>query len=245
MADYEVKGFEEFRHRATDANLSNNEKSGFPDAFRKDISANIIQDWEKKIPSFSLASMNILDIGPGCSDLPRAFMDYCGGKKHSLTLIDSEEMLGNLPDANHVKKIKGLFPDCMEEFSGTSSFDIIIAYSVLQYIFKAGNLFQFIDKAASLLNEGGYLLLGDIPNSTRRKRFLSSEKGRRYHQQHYDKNGTPKVIFNAIDHAEIDDGVILGILFRLRLSGFDCFVMPQSPDLPMANRREDILIYRP
>jgi hypothetical protein len=43
----------------------------------------------------------------------------------------------------------------------------------------------------------------------------------------------------------IDDGVILGIVDRMRRRGFDAYVVPQSESLPLANRREDILIVRP
>lgn len=44
---------------------------------------------------------------------------------------------------------------------------------------------------------------------------------------------------------EIDDGVILGLFARMRGAGLSAFVVPQAPDLPTGNRREDILIVRP
>ena len=45
--------------------------------------------------------------------------------------------------------------------------------------------------------------------------------------------------------AKIDDAVVFSILGRARAAGFDAYVVPQAPDLPMANRREDILIMSP
>ena len=51
--------------------------------------------------------------------------------------------------------------------------------------------------------------------------------------------------FNTLEPGEIDDGVVLGLVARMRAAGFHAFVVPQAPDLPMANRREDILIIRP
>ncbi len=51
--------------------------------------------------------------------------------------------------------------------------------------------------------------------------------------------------FNVPEPGKLDDAVVLGILARCRAAGFDAYVVPQAPDLPMANRREDILIHRP
>jgi hypothetical protein len=39
--------------------------------------------------------------------------------------------------------------------------------------------------------------------------------------------------------------VIVAILSRARAAGADAYVVPQAPNLPMANRREDILIRLP
>ena len=44
---------------------------------------------------------------------------------------------------------------------------------------------------------------------------------------------------------DIDDAVVFALLQRSRLAGFDAYVVPQDSALPMANRREDILIIRP
>jgi hypothetical protein len=45
-----------------------------------------------------------------------------------------------------------------------------------------------------------------------------------------------------VEAGKIDDAVIVSLLLRCRLAGFDAYVLPQGPDLPMANRREDVLI---
>jgi hypothetical protein len=55
----------------------------------------------------------------------------------------------------------------------------------------------------------------------------------------------PDVVYNKIEHDLIDDAVVFALLQRARAQGFDAYVVPQTPDLPMANRREDILITRP
>lgn len=43
----------------------------------------------------------------------------------------------------------------------------------------------------------------------------------------------------------MDDTVVLSILSRARAQGFHAWVVPQGEGLPMANRREDILIRKP
>jgi hypothetical protein len=53
-----------------------------------------------------------------------------------------------------------------------------------------------------------------------------------------------RIIFNSLESGQIDDGVILGLVARMRAAGLHAFVLPQGPDLPMATRREDILIMR-
>ena len=40
----------------------------------------------------------VLDVGPGCSDLPRLLIDLCRQQRHHLLLCDSAEMLAHLPD---------------------------------------------------------------------------------------------------------------------------------------------------
>jgi hypothetical protein len=108
-----------------------------------------------------------------------------------------------------------------------------------------GNLWGFVDALAGLLAPGGQLLIGDIPNASMRRRFLSSAAGRTYHQAHFGDAAPPEIAFNRLEPGAIDDAVVLGCIARLRAAGFDAFVVPQSPELPMANRREDILIHRP
>src|SRR5262249_16034137 len=65
------------------------------------------------------------------------------------------------------------------------------------------------------------------------------------HQAYTGTDDVPTVAFNALERSKIDDAVVLAVLARARAAGFDAYLLPQSPDLPMANRREDILITRP
>jgi hypothetical protein len=250
-AAYTVAGFEAFRRRAADPSLSRHEKSGFPDLYREGRGGTILNDILAKMPPLCDRGRLVLDIGPGSSSLPLALIEHCARQQHRLVLVDSAEMLALLPDHPAVSKIGGAFPAVLPavqsaaQSTAPGGYDAILVYSVAQYVFAEGNLWSFVDLAAGLLNPGGALLIGDLPNVSMRKRFLSSAAGREHHRRHVDPNGLPQVDFNRLEPGQIDDAVVFAILQRMRLAGFDAFVLPQPPELPQASRREDILIRRP
>jgi hypothetical protein len=127
-----------------------------------------------------------------------------------------------------------------------AAFDAIICYSVLQYVFIEAPLFQFLDCALRLLRPGGgAMLIGDIPNASMRRRFLASAAGAVFHRSYTGRDEDPELDFNRAVDGLIDDSVIAALLARARAGGVDAWVMPQPPDLPLANRREDILLRRP
>lgn len=243
--DYTVDGYEDFRRRAVDPRLSLHQKSGFPDLYREGKAGVILADIINKLAVLQERGKAVLDIGPGSSSLPHGLIDLCAELGHKLVLADSAEMLSLLPDAPHTHKIPGPFPGNITAIQAVEpTYDAILVYSVIQYVFREGNLWGFVDAAASLLKPGGALLLGDIPNISMRNRFLASAAGHEHHRRHVDPASEPRVEFNRPVIGEIDDSVILGLLMRLRLAGFDAFVLPQNPGLPQSNRREDILIRR-
>lgn len=239
--------YEGFKELAGDKTLSCYEKIGFPNEYRQGKEQAIFQDILQKIPRLQEPGKVVLDIGCGCSELPHMIIDFCEQADHELIMIDSAEMLELLPDRPRVKKLAAYFPeecaDFLDEYAG--KVDVIICYSVLHYIFAETNLFSFLDSALSLLREEGALLMGDIPNISKRKRFFASSTGIAYHKEFMQTNESPEVRFNNIEAGQIDDAVIFALLQRARSAGFDAYVLPQSPVLPMANRREDVLICRP
>lgn len=237
--------FEKFRDLAKLDSLTHHEKVGFPNDYREGKERSIFDDMLKKITPQNLKEGKIIEIGPGCSQLPVYLADLCGASRSEVYFIDSEEMLNLLPNAPHIFKLSGCYPkiEILNELYG--NINLIIAYSVIQYVFAEGNLWDFIDKSLLLLKDGGEIFLGDIPNITMRKRFFASEEGARTHREYTGRNDLPEVHFNNIEHSKIDDSVVMSILMRARAEGFHAWVLPQSSDLPMANRREDILIRKP
>lgn len=239
-------GFEDFKRLASDPNLSAYEKIGFPDSYRAGKEQAIYADLLAKLPALSQSGATVLDIGPGCSDLPRMLIDNALAHGQSLHLVDSAEMLDLLPDGNGISKTAAFYPECPELLQALAGrVDAIVVYSVLHYLFVDTNLWKFLDATLALLAPGGQLLVGDIPNVSMRKRFFDSATGRRFHREFTGLDEDPVVTHNTIEQGSIDDSVVVALLQRARAAGFHAYLLPQPPALPMHNRREDLLVVRP
>ena len=238
--------FDDFRMMAANPSLSRHEKVGFPDTYREGKEEAIFRDVQRKLASLNDKERIVLEIGPGCSRLPVMLAELCRDRGSKLIFVDSAEMLMHLPNDPHIQKYAGRYPnipDLAHEYPGR--INTILAYSVVQYVFAEGNLWDFLDCSLALLSDHGEMLLADIPNVTMRKRFFASENGRRYHSEYTGNNEPPEVHFNRLEPGQMDDSVVLGLLSRVRAQGFHAWVVPQAHDLPMSNRREDILIRKP
>ena len=237
--------FDGFRELAVADGLSRYERIGFPDSYRDGYEAAIFRDIGRKLTNLASGGQIVFDIGCGCSDLPLLLADTCARQGHTLVLSDSGEMLAHLPDESFIRKAPGCFPrdavELLNEFAGRGR----LLACVLQYAFVELPLFTFVDACLSLLAPAGQLLIGDVPNVSKRKRFFSSAAGVRCHQTFTGTDDAPPVSFNVLEPMKIDDAVVLSLVSRARATGFDAYVVPQAPDLPTANRREDILIARP
>ncbi len=239
-------GFEDFRRLAQDGSLSAYEKIGFPDSYREGKEPQIFADILGKLSPLMKPNAVVLDIGPGCSEVPRLLIAHSRSLSQELHLVDSAEMLDQLDDSDGVHKTAAFYPDCpqlLQQLAGRT--DAIIVYSVLHYIFVDTNLWHFLDQTLPLLAPGGMLLLGDIPNVSMRRRFFASDAGKAFHRQFTGRDEDPAVHYNQVETGQIDDAVIFAILQRARAAGFHAYVLPQPVHLPLANRREDILIVRP
>lgn len=236
--------FDDFRRLAGDPDISKYNRIGFPDSYREGYEAAILRDIRNKLPGIDARGGIVLDIGPGCSDLPLWLVDLCRKQDHLLVQVDSGEMLAHLPDDIFIRKIEGSFPGCLDALHSCApdGVDIIICYSVLHYIFADYDLAAFATAAVSLLRQGGAMLLGDIPNVSKRKRFFSSEQGKRFHRAFSGIDEDPVMLSTEPEDGKINDAIILDLLATFRKLGTDAYVVPQADDLPMANRREDILV---
>lgn len=239
--------FEDFKALAQDNSLSIYQKIGFPDSYRKGKEGLIFLDILQKLKLDAAKENDILlDIGPGCSELPLMILAFCKKVNLQALLVDSREMLDQLPSDRGITKYAGYFPNdvaaMINEYQNKVSY--IIGYSIFHYIFYNSCIFRFLDIAVSLLKPGGKLLLGDIPNISKRRRFFSTESGIAYHRNFTQSDSLPEVRHLQLEPAQIDDGVLMGIIQRYRGFGFDAYLLPQPADLPMFNRREDLLIQK-
>jgi cyclopropane fatty-acyl-phospholipid synthase-like methyltransferase len=239
--------FEDFKHLATDNTLTVNQKIGFPEQYRADKDQLIFDDIFNKLNFWNTtANQIVLDIGAGCSNLAHLIINHCRLQNNKLILVDHKEMLDQLPNGVFIEKYFGYFPTDLTNMLNTYHLKVnkIICYSIFHYVYQQSCIFQFLDNALSLLAPGGVLLLADLPNQSKRNRFFKSIEGIKYHQAYTNSNTLPPINELSIDEPIIDDGIIFGILLRYRNAGFDTYLVPQSVNLPMANRREDILIYK-
>lgn len=239
--------FDAFKRLARDSAASLHEKAGFPDSYREGKEAAILRDVERKLTNLRRRRRRVADIGPGCGVLARSFLARCGRRGHELFLVDSAEVLGELPAPPFVTKVAGRFPDDCVDFIAqqAGAMDTVLAYSLLHYVFAERDVFAFLDKAIQLLAPGGQLLIGDIPNQSMRGRFFASAAGVRFHHRFTGRREAPPVVTDRAEPGVIDDAVAIALTMRARAAGCHAWLVPQAPDLPMANRREDLLVVRP
>jgi 2-polyprenyl-3-methyl-5-hydroxy-6-metoxy-1,4-benzoquinol methylase len=240
-------GYDDFRRMARDPTLGANERIGMPDALRSPFDAPILADVRTKLPALDERGRTVIDIGCGCSTFTRLLIEHARAHEHTLVLVDSPEMLEALAPSTPAVCVPGRFPhnaSAVAEAAGGAA-DVVLAYGVLSIVFFEANPFAFVERAAALLRPGGRLLIGDIPNHSKLRRFLASDAGARFHAEYMRTSEPPHVAAFDTPSERIDDGVVFGIAQRLRGGGYDAYVVPQSDALPLANRREDLLIVRP
>jgi cyclopropane fatty-acyl-phospholipid synthase-like methyltransferase len=234
--------YDDFRRMATDESLSPSERIGFPDEYRAGAEGAIFADIVAKLPALSREGARVLDIGSGSSDLAHKAIEHCLEHGTGLVMVDSPEMLAGLPDAPGVTKVEGRFPACPELFEA-DPFDGVLVYSVLQHVFVDASVEEFVEGALGLLAHNGTALFGDIPNGSKLRRFLSSPAGKEFHRAYSGTDEDPDL--EGIEEGRIDDRLLLGLVESARERGFDAYLVPQPESLPMANRREDLLVYKP
>lgn len=212
---------------------------------QEDAERNIMADIARKLDL--KAHDTVLEIGCGTGNLliPLASL------VREVVGIDHASCLNSLKKRTKKKNIC-LIPGNFLDLSIDSSFEKILCYSVLHYLRDKDEVIQFIGKGLLLLAPGGMALFGDIPNQSRKSRFLQSEKGKHFatawQKAVADQadRGTEQIALDP-DHELVafDDNLTMKILGHFRNQGYDTYIFPQPPDLPFGNTREDILIVRP
>ena len=78
----------------------------------------------------------------------------------------------------------------------------------MMYVCVNDSIFNFLDKAVSLLALGGRLLIGDIPNRSKRRRFCASAEGIKTHQNYTGTDEVPVISPWNLDYAQREDIII-------------------------------------
>ena len=237
--------FEDFQVLAKNLKRHTPEVIDFPEGLRKGFEEAILLDLDSKLPKLNITGSRILDIGSGCGELALKFIQQSFQRNQELHVVDGREVLANLPDSDNLVKHYGKIQDLIDlrnKYHGY--FDVIVCYSVFQYIVNEVPNHDFLTHTLALLNEGGMLLIGDIPNTSMRFRMLKSNYGREFHKTYTNSESEPDVSSLEIQGTDIDDSIIYSMLMRARTMGVQSYILPQNPNLAFSNRREDLLFVK-
>jgi cyclopropane fatty-acyl-phospholipid synthase-like methyltransferase len=168
----------------------------------------------------------------------------------SVTGIDHASCLQRLTQRFHGENVR-LVPGNFLEVTVEENFSKVLCYSVLHYLSSKDEVLHFIAKSLDLLAIGGKALFGDIPNQSKKERFLQSESGKELDRKWRDELRTnPRS--NAADLdlqvdtnlVQFNDDLMFEICRKCKAEGFEACILPQPSDLPFGNTREDILVTR-
>lgn len=214
-------------------------------SFQKEEERRILVDIIKKLDI--QPNDDCLEIGCGVGNLLIPLSFFC----NHITGIDHTACIDRLKerfdDSNNIELI-----DCnFFNYSTDKKFDKIIIYSVLHYMKDQEEFLNFVFKAMDFLKPKGKLLLGDIPNESKKQRFSKTEFGIQFQQEWNERinnnkqDKTKEMLTNLSEDKDLvvlDDDFILEVLKKIRAKGCEAYLLPQLEGLPFCYTREDILI---
>lgn len=190
----------------------------------------------------------VLDIGCGVGQLaiPISFV------VNEIVGVDHPAVLALLTERGHAPSLAPLPGNFLDIDFGTRMFNKILVYSVVQNLTDEAEVVAFLKKASRLLLPAGRLLIGDISNVDRKRRFQDSAAGKVFELEWSRAGGSySNIDASQLTNEELDedrvvftDEVVLRTVQTIRGWGLDAFVLPQPHDLPWGNSREDILVLR-
>ena len=204
--------------------------------------------------------MAVFDVGCGYSSFTKEVVRYFTHNEINLTLMDSQEVLTAVEDWKEqtdsdgkvIQYVPGSFPDDLSaDFLSHERFDIILLYSVLHYSDRPRDM---VSAAVKLLEPGGRVLCGDLPNVNKKGRFLATDRGRAFDADY--KGVLIEEIPKYANHSDfiranretineaISDDFVLQVMKAYREQGFDVYLLPQPEGLPFSYTREDLVIWK-
>ncbi|WP_085909929.1 methyltransferase domain-containing protein [Kiloniella majae] len=211
---------------------------------QKDAEKSIPEDVQSKL--LATAEDSFLDIGCGIGlNLKKISQIVCDS-----TCCDNPHVIERLKKSfSQVDNISFFSGDFLD-IDFPKKYSKIIIYCVIPALPNLETVHAFVNKAIGLLELNGRLLLGDIANVDRKKRFLSSHRGLAFQKQWEEQMSQISTEEDFVPEQDyetvlIGDKEILGICDIARSRGYDAFILPQPHDLPFGQTREDILIVGP
>ncbi|HEX7638965.1 MAG TPA: class I SAM-dependent methyltransferase [Burkholderiaceae bacterium] len=234
------KSFENYARVAAVADTNNNQVAGRYN-FQAAAQRRIIPDVVRKLGLSSDDRLLEIGCGPGNLLLPLSHL------VERATGIDNEAALGRLAARcggdPGIELLPGNF---LTMPLPEARYSKILVYSVIQYVGETGAAL-FLRRAIDLLEPGGKLLIGDLPNRDKKRRYAESARGRagnaQWHALISAEGAHPMdAMPRDEDLVAVDDRFVLGLAAHARECGCESYLLSQPDDLPFGNTREDLLI---
>jgi protein-L-isoaspartate O-methyltransferase len=185
-----------------------------------------------------------IGFGAGALSVPISYM------VDSVTAIDHPAVVARFEEGfaaiKNIQTIGGNFLD----LEGLVAHNKILIYGVMQCLADFDEVVHFLRKALGLLAPGGLMLVGDIPNTDRKRRFASSERGKAINAS-WPANASADLHNFKLDElppdenlVNLDDAALLKLVQIFRSEGFEVGLLPEAPNLPFGQTREDLLFMR-
>ena len=236
--------FENYSKLARQHDTGNTEVAGRY-RFQASAERRIINDVIGKLAINSDDSLLEIGCGPGNILLPLSYQVARAAG------IDNEAALGRLAArcgrSMHIATYPG---DFLSMELPEPLFSKVLIYSVLQYVDSLASAIRFLRRALSLLCPGGRLMLGDLPNHDKKRRFTESQSGMLASQEWsalvsdaglHPLSGLPQD--NRV--LVVDDDLLLSLLKCGRTDGYESYLLPQPTDLPFGHTRDDLIFVAP
>jgi 2-polyprenyl-3-methyl-5-hydroxy-6-metoxy-1,4-benzoquinol methylase len=191
---------------------------------------------------------NIIDIGCGAGNITIPLNSFVS---HT-TCIDHRYCLDRLNSRLDKSKSFKLIPGNFIDLKIKKTFDKMLCYSVIHYLKDEKEMWDFILKAIYLLKPGGLALFGDLPNKSKKERFINTKFGKKIDSEYkksLKNNNLNKTDFvnlsKDVELVDLNDESILRLVKKIRDEGFNAYLLDQPPQLSLSYTREDILVSKP
>ena len=184
---------------------------------------------------------NLIDIGCGAGPVCDYMVKYAKKNKINLTLNDIPEVIRFLKKRykknKNIKYLSGEF----QKQKIKKRFNKVLCYSVIQC---TNNPKVFFNEILNIVSDQSSILIGDIPNTSKKKRFLTSKFGKKFEEKRIKKkiNNINKYLKENKQNNLINDELIKEFLIKSKKKGFNFFILRQDSKLPFSYTREDILV---